>query len=105
MLAVAPLRIYNTSDDNSMKKRVCRKKHRYVINTPSNEIDVVELHRLREQIAKYKRGQAKLKRLARWNLRSTKSSLKDIQETLETLEDLYGDEAFDEEENDRWHDK
>lgn len=105
MSAIAPLRIYNTSDNNSMKRRVSRKKHRYVINTPSNEIDVIELHRLREQVAKYKRGQAKLKRLARWNLRSTKSSLRDVQETLETLEDLYGDEAFDEEVNDGWHDK
>ena len=95
MLAVAPLRIYNTANNESKKPKRIR-KHRYVINTPNNEIDAFELHRLREQVAKYKRGQAKLKRLARWNLRSTKSSLKDVQETLETLEDLYGDEAFDE---------
>ena len=95
MLAVAPLRIYNTAN-NEFKKPKRIRKHRYAINTPNNEIDAFELHRLREQVAKYKRGQAKLKRLARWNLRSTKSSLRDIQETLETLEDLYGDEAFDE---------
>jgi hypothetical protein len=99
MLAITPLRIYNTTDKDPMKKRVSPRKHRYVINTPSGEVDAVELHRLREQIAKYKRGQAKLKRLARWNLRSTKSSLRDVQETLETLEDLYGDLAFDEEED------
>ena len=95
MLAVAPLRIYNTANNESKKPKRIR-KHRYVINTPNNEIDAFELHRLREQVAKYRRGQAKLKRLARWNLRSTKSSLRDVQETLETLEDLYGDEAFDE---------
>lgn len=94
MLAIAPLRIYNTADKDPMKRRVSPRKHRYV-----SEVDAVELHRLREQIAKYKRGQAKLKRLARWNLRSTKSSLRDVQETLETLEDLYGDLAFDEEED------
>jgi len=99
MLAIAPLRIYNTTEKDPMKKRVNARKHRYVINPP----DTDELHRLREQIAKYKRGQAKLKRLARWNLRSTKSSLRDVQETLETLEDLYGDLAFDDE--DEWHDK
>jgi hypothetical protein len=99
MLVIAPLRIYNTADKDPMKKRVSLRKHRYVINKPSGEVDAVELHRLREQIAKYKRGQAKLKRLARWNLRSTKSSLRDVQETLETLEDLYGDLAFDEEED------
>ena len=99
MLVIAPLRIYNTADKDPMKKRVNLRKHRYVINKPSGEVDAVELHRLREQIAKYKRGQAKLKRLARWNLRSTKSSLRDVQETLETLEELYGDLAFEEEED------
>ncbi len=99
MLVIAPLRIYNTADKDPMKKRVNVRKHRYVINKPSGEVDAVELHRLREQIAKYRRGQAKLKRLARWNLRSTKSSLRDVQETLETLEELYGDLAFEEEED------
>ena len=99
MLVIAPLRIYNTADKDPMKKRVNLRKHRYVINKPSGEVDAVELHRLREQIAKYRRGQAKLKRLARWNLRSTKSSLRDVQETLETLEELYGDLAFEEEED------
>jgi len=99
MLVIAPLRIYNTADKDPMKKRVNLRKHRYVINKPTGEVDAVELHRLREQIAKYRRGQAKLKRLARWNLRSTKSSLRDVQETLETLEELYGDLAFEEEED------
>lgn len=92
MLAIAPLRIYNTADKDPMKKRVNNpRKYRYVINKPDGEVE-----RLREQVAKYERGRAKLKRLASWNLRSTKSSLKDIQETLETLEDLYGDMAFEE---------
>jgi len=95
MLAIAPLRIYNTAEKDPMKKRVNARKNRYVINKP----DADELHQLQEQIAKYKRGHAKLKRLARWNLRSTKSSLRDVQETLETLEDLYGDLAFDDEES------
>ena len=99
MLVIAPLRIYNTADKDPMKKRVNVRKHRYVINKPTGEVDAVELHRLREPVAKYKRGQAKLKRLARWNLRSTKSSLRDVQETLETLEELYGDLAFEEEED------
>jgi hypothetical protein len=99
MLAIAPLRIYNTAEKDPMKKRVNARKNRYVINKP----DTDELHQLREQIAKYKRGHAKLKRLARWNLRSTKSSLRDVQETLETLEDLYGDLAFDDDEE--WREK
>ena len=52
MLVIAPLRIYNTADKDPMKKRVNVRKHRYVINKPSGEVDAVELHRLREQIAK-----------------------------------------------------
>ena len=95
-MLVSPLRIYNTIDKDPMKKRANPKKHRYAINKPDSEIDQVELHRLREQVAKYRRGQAKLKRLARWNLRSTKSSLRDVQEILETLEDLYGALDYDE---------
>jgi hypothetical protein len=35
----------------------------------------------------------RLKRLAVWNLRSTKSALKDVEEMLTLLEELYGDEA------------
>ena len=95
-MLVSPLRIYNTIDKDPMKKRVNPRKHRYVINKPDDEIDQVELHHLREQVAKYRRGHAKLKRLARWNLRSTKASLRDVQETLETLEDLYGVLDYDE---------
>jgi len=50
---------------------------------------------LRKQIVKYKTATEKMKLLAGWNLRSTKSALKDVQEMLETLEELYGDEAFE----------
>jgi hypothetical protein len=28
----------------------------------------------------------------KWNIRSTKSALKDVQEILETLDELYGEE-------------
>ena len=99
MLAIAPLRIYNTADKDPMKKRVNVRKHRYAINQPDGEVE-----RLREQISKYKRGQAKLTRLANWNLRSTKSSLRDIRDTLELLDDLYGEMAFDDT-DEKWHDK
>jgi len=51
---------------------------------------------LQEQIVKYKIATDKMKVLAGWNLRSTKSALKDVHEMLETLEELYGDEAFEE---------
>jgi len=95
MLAITPFRIYNTANNESKRPKHIRKRQ-FVVKKPEY-FDPVEIHRLREQVSKYKRGQAKLKRLAQWNMRSAKSSIKDIQETLEILEDLYGDEAFDEE--------
>jgi hypothetical protein len=53
----------------------------------------VRVRELEKKLEKYEIAGEKLKRLAGWNLRSTKSALKDVQEILETLEDLYGDEA------------
>jgi len=53
----------------------------------------VRVRELEKKLEKYENAGEKLKRLAGWNLRSTKSALKDVQEILETLEDLYGDEA------------
>lgn len=82
MLAVTPLRIYNDSN---------RPKH--IRKRPTKVND--ELVQLRKQVVMYKHERAKLKKLAEWNLRSTKSSLKDVQETLEILEDLYGDEMYE----------
>ena len=60
------------------------------------EIENETMNDLREQIAKYKIASKKMEVLAKWNLRSTKSTLRDVQEMLETLDDLYGDEAFEE---------
>jgi uncharacterized protein YlxW (UPF0749 family) len=82
MLAISPLRIYNDSS---------RPKHIRKRPTKLND----ELVHLRQQVVMYKRERAKLRKLAEWNLRSTKSSLKDVQETLEILQDLYGDEMYE----------
>lgn len=82
MLAVTPLRIYNDSN---------RPKH--IRKRPTKVND--ELVQLRQRITMYKRERAKLRKLAEWNLRSTKSSLKDVQDTLEILNDLYGDEMYE----------
>ena len=53
---------------------------------------------MRDQIAKYERAEKKIRLLSSWGLRSTKSSLGDLRGILETLDDLYGDDAFDKEE-------
>jgi hypothetical protein len=81
-ICIRPIPIYNTQN-----------KKRSIIRPISTNTEP-ELRKLREQVEKYKNAQKKIKTLTEWNLRSTKSSLKDVQDILETLEDLYGDDAF-----------
>lgn len=100
MLAISytPTRIYNSSDK---KKR----GHKYAIN-PKPEVELkskkyqivetVKIERMRGEIDKFKCAEKKLKLLTTWSLRSTKSTLSDLHEILGTLEELYGDDAFDE---------
>jgi|TARA_B110000503_G_scaffold76759_1_gene118397 hypothetical protein len=97
-LCLTPLCIYNTANNESKRPKHTR-KHYYGIGKSTIELANIELCQLRTQVVKYKREQVKLKRLTEFNLRSTKSSLRDIQETLEIIEDLYGDEAFEKDQN------
>ena len=46
-----------------------------------------EIVELREKLEKYEDTNKKLKLLARWNLRSTKSALKDVEEMLRVLDE------------------
>lgn len=86
VLSITPIRIYNTSNNESKRPKRVRMR--------SVKVDD-EVVKLRHQIVMYKHERAKLRRLAEWNLRSTKSSLKDVQDTLEILNDLYGDEMYE----------
>ena len=111
-LACAPTRIYNTAEKNNEVKVKNNKErhwrqhstgtsvrpHRFAMEkTPETpKLEDSNIEELREQIVKYKIANKKMKVLAGWNLRSTKSALKDVQEMLETLDELYGDEAFEE---------
>lgn len=47
------------------------------------------------EIERYKRVNAKLERMAKWNLRSSQSTLKTSEEMLQLLQDTFGDEAFE----------
>jgi|MEHZ01.6.fsa_nt_MEHZ011622516.1_3 hypothetical protein len=111
-LACAPTRIYNMAEkknENKVKKNEQRhwrqhstgtsvRPHRFAMEkTPETpKIEDSNIEELREEIVKYKIANQKMKVLAGWNLRSTKSALKDVQGILETLDDLYGEEAFEE---------
>lgn len=99
--------IYNTADkkvknvknhhwrQHSMGSSI--RSHKFAMGpklpTPKDESETI--NDLRKQIVKYKNAHDKMKLLAGWNLRSTKSSLKDVQELLETLDELYGEDAFE----------
>ena len=59
-----------------------------VIEKQSAKIEV-----LNKEISECKRVNQKLTMIAKWNVRATQSALKNSQEMLEILEDLYGDSA------------
>ncbi len=116
-----PLRIYNTSSDQSKKNRKAKldaavtrvnterngrhwrqytpepmemRTHNFAMSSRTTEADCVK--QLRDQIAIYRNTTRKMKTLALWNLRSTRSALKDVQEMIDVIEDLYGEAAFEE---------
>lgn len=116
-----PLRIYNTSNDHSKKNRKAKleaavtrvnkdrkvrhwrqytpepmemRTHNFAMSPHTADTECVR--QLREQVRLYKNATRKMKTLALWNLRSTKSALKDVQEMIDVIEDLYGESAFDE---------
>lgn len=91
MLAVRPLRIYSTGE-----------KHwrQYSPETPRRPVIVkaatTEVEKLKAELKKHREAEQKIKRHAKWMLRSTQSAHKDAKDILEIIKDLYGDDAFEE---------
>jgi hypothetical protein len=98
-ISATPVRVYNSVEkkpEDAPRRNPKRHWRQHAINPRMPTVDRSQNVRVRElekKLEKYENAGEKLKRLAGWNLRSTKSALKDVQEILETLEDLYGDEA------------
>ena len=117
-----PFRIYNTSNDQHKKNRKAKldaavtrankennrkhwrqysrepveiRSHNFAMTPQTTDTECVK--QLREQVQLYRTATMKMKTLALWNLRSTKSALKDVQEMIDVIEDLYGETAFEEE--------
>ena len=117
-----PFRIYNTSNDQPKKNRKAKldaavtrankennrkhwrqhsrepveiRSHNFAMTPQTTDTECVK--QLREQVQLYRTATMKMKTLALWNLRSTKSALKDVQEMIDVIEDLYGETAFEEE--------
>lgn len=98
-ISATPIRVYNSVEkkpEAAPKHRPQRHWRQHAMN-PGYRIvrDNTEIERLQKQVMEYEASNKKLKKLAEWNLRSTKSALRDVQEILETLEDIYGDQAVD----------
>ena len=90
MLAARPLRIYNTAE---------RHWRQYSPETPRRPIIVkaaaTEVEKLKLELKKHREAEQKIKRHAKWMLRSTQSAHKDAKDVIEILKDLYGDDAFE----------
>jgi len=69
-LARAPTHIYNT--DNTVK-----------------------IEKLEREVDRYKKANKKLRMIASWNLRAAQSAFKDSENILQILDDLYGDDAYE----------
>ena len=100
MLAARPLCIYNTAE---------RHWRQYSPETPRRPISVkaashvkaeklkaeVEIEQLKLELKKHREAEQKIKRHAKWMLRSTQSAHKDAQDVIEIIKDLYGDDAYE----------
>lgn len=97
-ISATPVRVYNSVEkkpEAAPRHKPRRHWRQYAMNPDYRIIrDTEEIQRLQKQVMEYEASNKKLKKLAEWNLRSTKSALRDVQEILETLEDLYGDQAI-----------
>jgi hypothetical protein len=104
MIAIActPTRIYNNLNDTNKPVPVAAPRHttkrhwRQCASDPCLRRSISVEEKLRKDISEYKMANKKLKSLAMWNLRSTRSALKDVEEMLQVIEDLYGEESFEE---------
>ena len=72
------------------------KRNVFAITPPVKTLMRDYVEELELQVDTYKRLNSRLKLLANWNVRATQSALKNSQDILELVEDLYGDNAFEE---------
>ena len=86
-------RIYNSVNEPTPDLLRRHKTKSRCSKRPIVKVNIEE--RLRKDIVKYKTANNKIKTLAKWNLRSTRAALKDIEEMLEVIEDLYGEDTYE----------
>jgi len=102
-ICATPVRVYNTNEKKpEAAPRYSPNRHwRQRAMNPEmprvSRCQEVTIRQLTSQITEYKTANKRLKALALWNLRLTRSALKDVEQMLEVIEDLYGEESFEEE--------
>ena len=100
MLAIAPLRIYNTSEKHWRQYSPETPRRPIIVKAASHvkaeklKVDI-EVEKLKLELKKHKEAEQKIKRHAKWMLRSTQSAHKDAQDVIEIIKDLYGDDAYE----------
>lgn len=88
-IGITPTRVYNVGNRHwrQTSSNPVTPRDR-VVEKQSAKIEV-----LSKEISECKRVNQKLTMIAKWNVRATQSALKNSQDMLEILEDLYGDSA------------
>ena len=99
-IACAPTRIYNSVSNEEKPKHWRQHPNRvrrrvYVVNSPKVNEDTLKIKKLEKEVDMYKKAHHKMKMIAKWSLRSNEAALSDSRSILHTLEELYGDEAFE----------
>ena len=74
---------------NRVRRRV------YAVNSPKVNEDTVKIKKLEKEVDRYKKANKKLRMIASWNLRAAQSAFKDSENILQILDDLYGDDAYE----------
>jgi hypothetical protein len=106
MLAARPLCIYNTAERHWRQYSPETPRRPIIVKAASHvraeklkaEVEThrdTEVEKLKLELKKHKEAEQKIKRHAKWMLRSTQSAHKDAQDVIEIIKDLYGDDAFE----------
>ena len=101
MLAIRPLRIYNTGERHwrqyspeTPKRLIIVKAASHIEPEMMKRVDT-KVEKLEAELKKHREAEQKIKRHAKWMLRSTQSAHKDAKDVIDIIKDLYGDDAFE----------
>lgn len=97
MIAIActPTRIYNSVSNEEKPKHWRQHPNRVRRRVYAVNEDTLKIKKLEKEVDMYKKAHHKMKMIAKWSLRANEAALSDSRSILHTLEELYGDEAFE----------